>query len=105
MSVRRGLRRAQRIQCMSKAVWWVITGLCSYVDKMFMRQMIKRFFSIILLVVGVQASWGFALLGPLANGGDSWQTAVIGYGLAYLDESSPFSPGGPVFLGDIGGPK
>jgi hypothetical protein len=70
-----------------------------------MRQMIKRLFSILLLVAGVQASWGFALLGPTGNGGDSWQTAVIGYNLIYTDESSPFSPGGPVFLGDIGGPK
>ena len=67
--------------------------------------MINRFLWMIFLAAGAQASWGFALLGPLANGGDAWQTAVIGYGLAYEDESSQFSPGGPVFLGDIGGPK
>lgn len=59
----------------------------------------------VLLMAGVQASWGFALLGPQGNGGDSWQTATIGYGLAYTDESTPITPGGPVFLGDIGGPK
>lgn len=67
--------------------------------------MIKRFFPLILLAAGAQAGWGFALLGPTGNGGDAWQTAVIGYNLGYEDESSPFSPGGPVFLGDIGGPK
>lgn len=64
--------------------------------------MIKRLVSIILLAVGVQASWGFALLGPAGNGEDSWQTATIGYDLAYVDEGLP---GGPVYLGDIGGPK
>ena len=67
--------------------------------------MIKRFLWIVFLASGVQASWGFALIGPPGNGGDSWQTAVIGYNLAYTDESSPTTPGGPVFLGDIGGPK
>jgi hypothetical protein len=55
-----------------------------------------------LLAVGVQSAWGFSLLGPLANGGDSWQTATIGYGLPYTEY---FAPGGPVNLGDIGGPK
>ena len=58
-----------------------------------------------LLMAGAQVSWGFALLGPSGNGEDSWQTTVIGYDLAYGDESSPSSYGGPVFLGDIGGPK
>lgn len=68
--------------------------------------MIKRFFSIILLAASVQAGWSFALLGPTGNGGDSWQTAVIGYAYnLYLDERSQTTPGGPVFLGDIGGPK
>jgi hypothetical protein len=67
--------------------------------------MINRFLWMIFLAAGAQVSWGFALLGPLANGGDTWQTGVIGYGYAYLDESSQFSPGGPVYLGDIGGPK
>jgi hypothetical protein len=47
-------------------------------------------------------AWGFALLGPLANGGDSWQINVIGYGLPYTES---LSPGGPDDLGDIGGPK
>src|SRR5476651_165915 len=74
-----------------------------------MRPMIKRFFSMMLLAAGLQSGWGFSLLGPTGNGlpgaGDTWQTATIGYNLAYLDESSIFTPGGPVFLGDVGGPK
>ena len=56
----------------------------------------------VLLATGLQTSWGFAWLGPLANGGDSWQTGAIGYGLAYVDFGFP---GGPIYLGDIGGPK
>jgi hypothetical protein len=67
-----------------------------------MRQLIKRFLWVVFFATGVQASWGFALLGPTGNGGDAWQTAVIGYDLAYEDEGGL---GGPVFLGDIGGPK
>ena len=56
----------------------------------------------VLLAVGLQSGWGFAWMGPLGNASDSWQTLVISYGYAYTDF---FSPGGPVFLGDIGGPK
>ena len=67
--------------------------------------MIKRYFPIVLLAAGLQTGWSFSLLGPPGNGGDAWQTSVIGYNLAYLDESFQTSPGGPVFLGDIGGPK
>ena len=55
-----------------------------------------------MLMTGWQQSWGYALLGPIGNGGDSWQTAILGYGLAYIDTEEP---GGPVFLGDIGAPK
>jgi len=55
-----------------------------------------------LLIAGVQPVWGFALLGPIANGGDAWQTPTIGYNLPYFEESFL---GGPVNLGDIGGPK
>jgi len=54
------------------------------------------------LILCAPSAWGFALLGPLANGGDSWQTAVIGYGLAYTEYSDY---GGGENLGDIGGPK
>jgi hypothetical protein len=56
----------------------------------------------LLLVAGLQTSWGFALLGPLANLTDNWQTPDIAYGYAYEDFGFP---GGPVYLGDIGGPK
>ena len=62
----------------------------------------KRFFWMVLLAVGLQSSWGFALLGPLGKLGDAWQTAKVGYGFAYQDFGFP---GGPVYLGDIGGPK
>lgn len=44
-----------------------------------MLQTIKRFWWLVLLVAGVPAAWGFSLLGPNANGGDSWQTPIIGY--------------------------
>jgi hypothetical protein len=69
-----------------------------------MLQSIKRFWWVaLLLVAGAQPAFGFALLGPLANGGDSWQTATLGYGLAYTEYDE--FPGAPVNLGDIGGPK
>jgi len=42
-------------------------------------QTIKRFWWLLLLVVGVPTAWGFALLGPVGNGGDSWQIPNIGY--------------------------
>ncbi len=70
--------------------------------------MIKRFLSIILLAAGLQAGWGFALLGPNAQTlsgftGNAWQTIVIGYNNAIYQENDTI-PGGPVALGDIGGP-
>ncbi|HEU6449650.1 MAG TPA: Ig domain-containing protein [Verrucomicrobiae bacterium] len=55
-----------------------------------------------MTALGVQSAFGFALEGPIANGGDAWQTAVIGYGYAYSDFGLP---GGPLFLGDIAAPK
>lgn len=64
--------------------------------------MIKNFVWTILLAVGLEKADGFALLGPRGNGGDNWQTIVIGYGLPY---EAFILPGGPVYLGDIGGPK
>lgn len=67
------------------------------------------------LILGGQMAWGFALLGPapitptpylnqaLPSGfGDIWQVVALGYGLPYENATIP---GGPVFLGDIGGPK
>jgi hypothetical protein len=78
-----------------------------------MLQIIKRFWWVGLLAIGVQPAWGFALLGPLpgstfaetalpASFGDTWQVIALGYGQPYLNYSLP---GGPVWLGDIGGPK
>jgi len=69
-----------------------------------MQQMIKKYLWVVLLAAGLQTGLGFALLGPEvpSNGADNWQTAVIGYQLAYLNE---LSPGGPNYLGDIGGPR
>ena len=53
-----------------------------------MQQLIKRYCWVALLVASAQASWGFALSGPLstqaglaATYGDKWQTPVIGYDL------------------------
>ena len=71
--------------------------------------MIKRFLSVILLVAGLQAGWGFALLGPNAQTlsgftGNAWQTLIIGYNNNIYQENN-FLPGGPVALGDIGGPE
>jgi hypothetical protein len=87
---------------MSEAVRRAITASSSCIDEMNLLQTIKRFWWVALLAVGAQPAWGFALLGPLANGGDSWQTGTIGYGLLYTEY---LYPGGPVNLGDIGGPK
>lgn len=42
--------------------------------------MIKRFLWVLLLVSGWQTSWGYSLGGPSGNGGDAWQSPVIGYG-------------------------
>lgn len=42
--------------------------------------MIKRFLWPLLLASGLQTSWAYSLGGPIANGGDSWQNVVIGYG-------------------------
>ena len=75
-----------------------------------MRLLIKNFLCVLFLASGLQVSWGFALIGPIGNNpnpgnfgtGDAWQLPVIGYGLLYASSSSP---GGPVFLGDIGAPK
>ena len=64
-----------------------------------MQQLFKRTAWLALLAVGVQMSYGFALLGPL---NEAYQAPVIGYGLA---NTAFVSPGGPVSLQDFGGPK
>ena len=68
-----------------------------------MRQLIKKFLGVVILASGLQGAWAFSLLGPTGNGGDAWQLPIIGYDLAYENDTG--IPGGPVFLGDIGGPK
>jgi hypothetical protein len=64
--------------------------------------MMKKFLWMALLTMGAPAAWGYALLGPIANGGDAWQVVDLGYNLLYLET---YTAGGPVWLGDIGAPK
>jgi hypothetical protein len=65
---------------MSGAVRRVITGYNSSVDEMSMQQVMKNFVGMGLMALGVQSAWAYSLAGPVANGGDAWQGAVIGYG-------------------------
>ncbi len=44
-----------------------------------MRQLIKIFSWIALLALGLQSARAYSFLGPVANGGDAWQTGDIGY--------------------------
>ena len=56
-----------------------------------------------LLMLGLQSSWAFALLGPMTgNGSEAWQDGTLGYQIIYTEL---IVNGGQVFLGDIGGPK
>ena len=56
------------------------------------------------LVLGQHRASAFAFLGPFFGGDATWQVPAIGYDLtAYTDNG--FTPGSPVWLGDIGGPK
>lgn len=45
-----------------------------------MWQLIKRSLWVLLLASGLQSSWAYSLAGPVGNGGDAWQSPVIGYG-------------------------
>ena len=67
-----------------------------------MRRIIIRALFAALLVLGWQRAWGFAFLGPFFGPDATWQTITLGYGLAYENAGLP---GGPVYLGDVGGPK
>jgi hypothetical protein len=58
--------------------------------------MIKKFFWIGCLAFGLQTSWAFSLLGPVANGPDAWQVNAIGYNPLTWDEL----PSGPKNLGE-----
>jgi hypothetical protein len=44
-----------------------------------MLQTLKKISWLLLLALGLQTSWAFSLLGPIANGGDAWQVSPIGY--------------------------
>jgi hypothetical protein len=48
-----------------------------------MRQWIKIFTGIALLALCLLSARAFMLPGPLANGGDAWQTVALGYGGPY----------------------
>src|SRR5882724_1310564 len=46
-----------------------------------MRQLIKIFWCIALLALGAQSARAYSYGGPINNGGDNWQSPVIGYGI------------------------
>jgi len=55
-----------------------------------MRHVKKIFLLAVVLVFGLTRSvWAFSLGGPIANGGDSWQSPVIGYGVVGSGLSAP----------------
>ena len=66
-----------------------------------MLQSFKKFSWLLLLASGLQTSWAFSLLGPVANGGDAWQVEEIGY------DPIPANAGAPPFFADPAptGPK
>jgi hypothetical protein len=65
---------------------------------------LKKFGWLALLILAAPTAWGFSLLGPEAGAGaETWQSATIGYNFAYSIFLNGY-PGGPVQLGDIGGP-
>jgi Putative Ig domain len=69
-------------QFLSARVQVVIIVWCSCASEICMQQMIKSFLCVGGLLIGLQSAWGFALLGPIANGGDQpWQLQEIGYGV------------------------
>ena len=72
-----------------------------------MQRIIKFFLWMAFWAMGLQTTWGFALLGPLppSLGGETWQVSTIGYGLAYTESILNVGPGGELlWLGDVGGP-
>ena len=66
-----------------------ITVWCCCANQICMLQSFKKFLWAGLLLLGLQLAPAYSLLGPIGNGGDAWQTPLIGYGLT----------------GDIGAPK
>jgi hypothetical protein len=63
-----------------------------------MRQLMKRFLWVGLLVPCLQTASAFSLLGPVANGEDSWQSPEIAYATGngnvppYIGDAAPFGP-------------
>ncbi len=53
----------------------------------------RKYFNYIFLAVAffltLPSAWGFALIGPVGNGGDAWQTAALGYGPNNFDYGAP----------------
>jgi len=70
-----------------------------------MQRLIKQYFWVILLAAGLGTSRAFVPGGPTApsNGADSWQTTDLDY--AYPLNESYGTPGDPVNLLDIMGPR
>lgn len=55
-----------------------------------MQRLIRKYLWMVLLATGVQASWAFSLIGPVAFGGDSWQVNLIGYNPLPTGAAPPF---------------
>ncbi|MGA3266627.1 MAG: Ig domain-containing protein [Verrucomicrobiota bacterium] len=55
-----------------------------------MRQIIKNLSWLVILTVGMPNVWAYSLLGPVGNGGDSWQLNIIGYNPLTLSAAPPF---------------
>src|SRR6516162_8620051 len=52
-----------------------------------MQPIINRFFWILMLASSLQISRAFSTAGPVANGGDAWQTQNEGYGGQYAPKN------------------
>jgi hypothetical protein len=80
-----------------------IIALSFYINKSSMLQL-KKLLWLVLLVLSLQSSWAFSLLGPVGNGDDSYQQTVIGYNPLANGNAPPFivdgQPSGPKNLGE-----
>src|SRR5437660_10530425 len=54
----------------------VITVFCGFANSVSMLRLLKRYFWMGCLALGIQSSWGFALLGP---NNEAYQIPDIGY--------------------------
>jgi len=55
-----------------------------------MQRVIRKFLWVLLLAAGLQSSWAFSLLGPVAVGDDAWQVTLIGYNPLDADAAPPY---------------